>query len=597
MRQILFLLTPKEKRRGVIVLVMVTIMAALETAGVASVIPFLSVLGNPDVVHTNPMLASFFDAGNFQSVDDFLLALGGIAFALILFSALFRTLTHYTMNRFIEMRRHSIAERLLETYLRQPYAFFLDRHSSDMAKTILSEVDQLVLYVFRPGVQMVAYGVVAIAIVILLVVVDPIVATGVAMVVGGAYALIFLFLRGLLSRIGSDRARANQERFTAAAEALGGIKDIKLLGREHAYLMRFRVPSIRQARHIATTQTLSQIPKFIIEAVGLGGIIALTLVLLATQGGTTGGALGTVLPMLGLYAFAGFRLLPAAQHIYNGVARLRFGRAAVDGVYRDLRQRSALAEIRQEPPRSLTPKRSITLQGVSYTYPNAPAAALKEIDVTIPVGTSVGLVGKTGAGKTTLVDVILGLLRPTEGAITVDGQPVTNANLRAWQKSLGYVPQEIFLTDSTVAENIALGVSPELINYRQVVQCAQMAQVHNFIIEELPNQYESLVGERGVRLSGGQRQRIGIARALYHDPSVLVLDEATSALDIVTEQAVMESIELLSRKKTVILIAHRQSTVKGCDQIVLLDNGQAKVLHNEMSQTGAGNFANSGDRS
>ncbi|MCC5870332.1 MAG: ABC transporter ATP-binding protein [Gammaproteobacteria bacterium] len=573
-RKTLSLLTPKEKRRGALVMVMVIVMAVFETAGVASVIPFLAVLGDPDMVHTNPVLAAVYDTFSFQSVDAFLFALGAAAFGLILFSAMFRIFTHYAMNRFIEMRRHSISKRLLETYLRQPYEFFLDRHSSDMSKSILSEVDQLVSKVFRPGLQMVAYSVVLLSIVMLLLVVDPLIALGVAGVVGGSYAAIFLVVRPVLSRLGLERRRANKERFEAAGEALGGIKDIKLLGRELAYLQRFHGPSVRQASTQASNQTISQVPKFLIEAIGFGGILVLALVLMATQGGATGGGLGQVLPMLGLYAFAGYRMLPAAQHIYAGMAKLRFGAAAVDGVCEDLHQREQLAEIHKRAPQALRLEKQITLAQISYTYPNAQKPALEEIHITVPVGSSLGIIGTTGSGKTTLVDLLLGLLRPSEGAIIVDGNAVTSANLRAWQQTLGYVPQEIFLTDTTVAENIALGLPRGKIDRQQVERCARMAQAHNFITSQLPQGYDTLVGERGVRLSGGQRQRIGIARALYHMPDVLVFDEATSALDTITEKAVMEAIESLSSHKTIILIAHRLSTVMNCDQVVLLEQGR-----------------------
>lgn len=572
--KILFLLSAKEKRRGALVLGMVIVMALLETAGVASVMPFLSVLSNPDAVKTNPFLSAAYAGLGFESVDSFLVLLGGGVFAVLMFSALFRTLTHYAMNRFIEMRRHSISVRLLETYLRQPYTFFLDRHSGDMAKNILSEVDQLVARVFRPGMLMVAYAVVVIAIVTLLVIVNPVLAGVVALFIGASYGLIYVGVRQLLGRIGKERAQSNQLRFEAAGEALGGIKDIKLLGREQAYLQSFIRPSMVQARHQATTQTLSEVPKYLVEAVGLGGIILLTLVLMATHGGVEGDGLGEVLPVLGLYAFAAYRMLPAANQIYSGAARMRFGEAAVDSAYNDLCYRAELAEIRRSLPAPMHPQREVSLDGISFVYPNSTTPALEDIDLRIPVGSSVGLVGSTGAGKTTLVDVLLGLLRPTEGAIRVDGEAVTDANLRAWQQALGYVPQDIFLTDSTVTENIALGVPPDEIDHDQVERCARMAQVHEFIMRDMPHDYRTVVGERGVRLSGGQRQRIGIARALYHDPSVLVFDEATSALDSVTEKAVMEAINGLHRDKTIILIAHRLSTVAGCDQVVLMEQGR-----------------------
>lgn len=540
--------------------------------------PFLSVLGNPEVVHENEYLSAAYDSLGFTSVDHFLMALGIGAFVLILASSVFRAVTHYALNRFTEMRRHSIAERLLETYLRQPYAFFLDRNSGDMAKNILSEVDQVVGQVLRPGIQMVAYGLVLMALIALLVAVNPVLAFVVTVVLAGLYALIYAGVHSILGRIGGDRVHANQERFVAAGEALGGIKDIKLLGREHAYLQRFRGPSARFASHMATSLTLSQVPTFLIDAVAFGGIIAIALGLLAAQGGVAEGGLGGFLPVLGLYAFAGLRMKPAAQNVYQGIANLRFGAAAVDAFYEDLRRGTDLAELQPHACEAFAAKSEIALRDVHYRYPNANQEALSEVNLSIPVGCSVGLVGTTGAGKTTLIDVLLGLLRPTKGAVTVDGMPVTDENLRAYQKTLGYVPQDIFLTDSSIAANIAFGVPPAQIDYEHVVHCARMAQIHDFIKQEVPEQYETIVGERGVRLSGGQRQRIGIARALYHDPDVLVFDEATSALDTTTERAVMDAIEALHHQKTIILIAHRLSTVRKCDQVVLLEQGYIRAV-------------------
>jgi len=568
-RKALALLTPHEKRRGALVLLLVVFMALLETAGVASVLPFLAVLGNPGVVSTNPVLAWLYSTLEFDNVHRFLMALGVAAFVAIVLAAGVRILTAYAMNRFINMRRHSLSERLLETYLRQPYAFFLNRHSGDMATSILSEVDQVIGNVLLPGFHVIAYSVVAFALVTLLVAIDPGLALWVGVVIVGMYLLVYLSVQGLMRRIGDDRTEANHERFTAAGEALGGIKAIKLLGREHAYLSRFRPASIRFSRHQATSATAAEVPKYLIEAIAVGGILMLALVLMATTDG-----IGTVLPILGLYAFGGYRLIPAAQKIYEGFARLRYGASSVEAIYQDMEQRSRLAEIGGPAQPPLVPVRDISLDHVSFAYPNTEKAALSDIHLTIPVGTTVGFVGSTGAGKTTLVDLVLGLLRPTEGSLKVDGEPITEDKLRAWQNSLGYVPQDIFLTDSSITENIALGVPANQIDHEAVERSAKMAQVHQFIMDELPQQYGTLVGERGVRLSGGQRQRIGIARALYQNPPVLVFDEATSALDTLTEQAVMEAVNNVRQEKTIILIAHRLSTVRGCDCIYLLHQGR-----------------------
>jgi len=592
LKKSLALLTPHERKRGLLVLVLVMGMALLETAGVASVMPFLAVLGNPEVLETNPVmngLYAFSQALGIRTPDDFLIALGLGAFVLIIISAAYRTLTHYAMNRYIEMRRHSIGSRLLETYLRQPYAFFLDRHSGDMSKNIFSEVDQLIGNVFRPAYNMVAYSLVLIAITALLLLVNPSLALLAAGLFGGLYALVFLGLKHKLTRLGGTLVSSNKERFMAASEAFGGIKDIKLLGREQSYLSRFETHSQEFATTIASHQTINQVPKYLIEAFAFGGIIGIVLFLMIGAGGLSNNALGQILPIVGLYAFAAYRLQPALQNIFSGFASLRFGQAAVDSLYADLHPDNAPAQLPRAAPAPLKVKHSIALQHLSYTYPKAAKPALIDLNLEIPVGSAVGLVGSTGSGKTTLVDVLLGLLRPMEGAIAVDGVPVSDEQLRAWQKSLGYVPQEIFLTDTSIAENIALGIPKAQIDQAQVERCARMAQVHEFIVHDLTAQYETLVGQRGVRLSGGQRQRIGIARALYHNPEVVVFDEATSALDTVTEQAVMDAIDALAHQKTIILIAHRLSTVKNCDQIVLLEQGaiKAKGTFNELTESNA----------
>ncbi len=555
-------------------------MAILETASVASIMPFLAVLGNPQMLENNAVLKVIYTHTQGLGVstpDDFLIVLGVGVFVLIVVSAAYRIFTQYVMNRFIEMRRHSISARILETYLRQPYEFFLDRNSGEMSKTILSEVDQVIANVFRPAYNMMGFSLVVVCLTVLMIVVDPLLAFLAAGLIGGLYVLIFAGIKRRLLHLGEALVSSNKERFMAAGEALGGIKDIKLLGREDSYLCRFKGYSKQFSSIIASQITLNQVPKYAIEALAFGGIIVIILVLMVTEGGISSAALGQILPIVGLYAFAAYRLQPAIQAMFQGFASLRYGQKAVDNLYADMHPDNSPKPFPEQAPKALKAKRLIALKHLSYTYPKATKPTLIDLNLEIPVGSSVGLVGSTGAGKTTVVDVILGLLRPTKGAITVDGNPVTDEQLRAWQQSLGYVPQDIFLTDTSVAENIALGMPKIQIDQEQVERCARMAQVHEFITNELPNQYETLVGERGVRLSGGQRQRIGIARALYHNPEVLVFDEATSALDTVTERAVMEAIDALAHQKTIILIAHRLSTVKNCDQIVMLEKGQIKA--------------------
>lgn len=573
-------LSRQEQKQGLLVLAMVMGMAALETVGIASVMPFLAVLGNPGMIQTNTILAALFDfVGQYgiHTAEQFLMVLGIGSFVLIVVSAAYRTVTQFVLNRFVEMRRHSIGLRLLQGYLRQPYEFFLNRHSSDLSKTILSEVDQLVLNVFRPVFSIFSYSLVVLSIIILMVFINPLLAVLVAAILGGLYILVFLGLRRKLLQLGEDRLAANKERFSAASEAFSSIKMLKLLGRESAYLDRFSNPSKHWASIQALHVTLSIVPNYIIEAVIFGTLLLFTVVLLG-ESGLNSGALGELLPVIGLYAFGVYRIKPAAQNIYNGVAALRYGRTVVDDLYNDLSEhKTPIREDSGSSDAPLLPKKCIELSGLSYRYPGSKRDVLHHLNLTIPVGSSVGLIGTTGAGKTTLVDIVLGLLRPKSGSIKVDGVALKDDQISAWQRILGYVPQDIVLTDSSIAENIAFGVSKAHIDFDQVRRCAELAQVYDFVMEELPNQFDTHVGERGVRLSGGQRQRIGIARALYRNPEVLVFDEATSALDGDTEKAVMDAIEALANKKTIILIAHRVRTLDKCDQIIKLEDGKIQM--------------------
>ena len=297
------------------------------------------------------------------------------------------------------------------------------------------------------------------------------------------------------------------------------------------------------------------------------------------MGASDNSNLGYILPVVGVYAFSAYRLQPALQSIFLGLASIRFGEATINNFYSDMQEKFDVDM--SLPPSAFKPKdpkNVIELKNLSYLYSEASDFSLNNLNVKIPIGSTVGIVGSTGAGKTTLVDVFLGLLEPSKGEILIDGVQLTKSWLRVWQQSLGYVPQDIYLNDTSIAENIALGVQKEYIKQEQVEKCAQMANIHDFIVSDLPSQYRTIVGERGVRLSGGQRQRIGIARALYHNPEILVFDEATSALDTITERGIMQAIEFISKQKTIIIVAHRLSTVRNCDKILVLEKGHIKEM-------------------
>ena len=574
LQKALDLLTPQERRRGSFVLILVGAMGLFEMVGVVSVVPFLSVLANPEMVQSNDVLSWLYEYFQLTTIDEFLFFLGALAFVLLIFAAVIRSIGLYAVIRFAQMRRHSIGARLLELHLRQPYEFFIGRHSGDLAKGILSEVDQVVTGVYQPTATMIAQCFTLISIVVLLVLIDPWVAFAAGFALGAIYGVIFFFIRTFLNRMGKSQIERNKQRFEAITEALGGIKVIKVMGRENAYLQRFWKPSQDVSHYMSVNQVLAQVPKFAIEVIAFGGILFLALILMVRYGGHEENALGQVLPLLGLYALAGYRMLPAIQSIYSAFSQVRFWSSAVDNLHKDLCSKEKLPDLERRPVLPLNFQDKIRLESLSYSYPNADGIGVKDITLEISAGSSIGIVGSTGSGKTTLADLILGLLKPVSGHLCVDETVITEDKLRNWQANIGYVPQDIFLIDATIEANIAMGIMSEEIDHLRVRECARMAAAHQFIEEELPKGYESEIGERGVRLSGGQKQRIGIARALYHDPDFIVFDEATSALDTLTEKKVMKALIEFSGTKTLVMIAHRLSTLEACDQILVLKKGR-----------------------
>ena len=575
-RKIRDLLDARERRNAVILFVMMLLMGLFEVVGVVSIMPFIAVLAKPDVVHTNSYLSATYQFFGFSSTNNFLFFLGGVLFAIVVGSLAFKALTKWATVRYVQMRHFSLSCRLLQGYLERPYSFFLNRHSADLGKTVLSEVGAVIKKGLMPAMELVANTIVAALIISLVVAADPMVAVSAMVVLGGAYATVYLSLRHYLSRIGTDRVEANRQRFQIAQEAFGGIKDVKVLGLEKGYIHSFKAPAMRQARVSVKLKFISDIPQYAMQAIVYGGMLIILLFLMVTREGD----FAAVLPLIALYAFAGSRLNPALQIIYQSFTILRFNKPALDTLHRDLVEIGSIggaAIINERSHDLLRLQTEIRLDNITYSYPQAEHPTLIDLSLTIPAKTTVGLVGSTGAGKTTVADIIMGLLVSQQGEMQVDGMHVTGDVIRDWQHNIGYVSQHIFLTDDTVAANIAFGTPLNEIDLDAVERAARTADLHHFVMEELPNGYQTMVGERGVRLSGGQRQRIGIARALYHDPDVLVLDEATSALDNLTEKAVMDAVHNLGHRKTIILIAHRLSTVRECDVIFLLEHGKLKA--------------------
>lgn len=542
-----------------------TVRAFVELVGVASIMPFMSVVADPDLVHTNPYLFRVYEALGFTSVHSFLIALGVAVIVMLALSNGVSALAQYGLHRFSWGMHHRLSVRLLSGYLAQPYSFFTSKNSASLNKTLLNECQQVIREVMIPMLDLTARTLVILALIILLLIADPLLAVSVALVLGGIYGGIYFAIKRKQRRLGLIRVRSNQERFKVAGEAFGGIKDVKVLERERAFLDRYKPASSRFSRATASNSVMQVLPRYFIEAVAFGGIVLIVIYHLQAGAGVS-----QILPMVSLYAFAGYRLMPELQSLFSDLTKIRFNRAALDDL---LENYGGLGGGEKPAPEPLPFDERIVFDAVRFSYEGSSRPALDGVSLSIEKNHTIGLVGRSGSGKTTLVDLLLGLYEPDSGQILVDGVPLDETTISSWRRQVGYVPQHIFLTDDTIAHNIAFGVPQEELDLERVERAARVAHLHDFILA-LPDGYQTLVGERGVRLSGGQRQRIGIARALYHDPQVLIMDEATSALDGATESAVMEAIRDLSGKKTIILIAHRLTTVEECDRIYVMENGR-----------------------
>ncbi len=573
LKKFLYLLSSTELKRAGFLMIMITIMALLDVVGVASILPFMAVLTNPSLIQTNMILNKIFLYSNIFGIEtnqQFLFFLGIIVFILLVISLLFKAITNYAQVRFIQMRGYSIGKHLLQGYLHQPYSWFLTHNSADLGKNILSEVDKVVDYGISALFELISKSIVTITLITLIILVDPKLTFIVGLSLGSAYCLIFYFVRNYLKRTGDDRLKNNKLRFTAVGEAFGAAKEVKVGGLEEIYLRSFSKSAKVFASTQASAEIIAQLPRFLLEAIAFGGILLIILYIMSQTGN-----FNNALPIISLYVFVGYRLMPSLQQIYVSLTSLTFVGPSLEKLSNDLRNLKNYKAY--EDKETIHLKKNINLNSIEFSYPNTFKPSINNLSLNISAKSKIGLVGATGSGKTTIVDIILGLLEPQLGTLKVDDITITKKNSRSWQRNIGYVPQHIYLSDDTVASNIAFGIEPKKIKQELVEKVSKIANIHNFIVDELPLKYQTVIGERGVRLSGGQRQRLGIARAIYNNPKLLILDEATSALDNQTEEAVMDAIYNLSSDITIILIAHRLDTVKNCDEIFLLSKGALKA--------------------
>ena len=589
LRQLYAIMVPSRLRQFYLVLGLMLLGAFAELVAIGSVLPFLALLAHQDLASELPWIGGAFATVGAETPSEQLLLASAAFMVAAVMAAAIRLWLVWVSQKFVLQFGHELSVEIQRRILFQPYSYHLAHNSSEVVAS-LEMVQQLVFGVLLKLMQAATAIVISLFIILLLLQIEPLTAAAAALAIAAIYGVVSLFARRKLARNSEVLGSAYEQRIKTVQESLGGIRDVIIDEAQEIYVESFRDIDRRFTLAQASTAFLSSAPRFVIEAAGIVLIAALALAVAGREGG-----FAAALPLLGALALAAQRLLPLIQQFYHGWTVIAGSRSVVGRVLK-------LLSLPAPPPHSVARRadplpfqRAIRFENVGFSYAGRRVPAVCDIDLTIRRGERVALIGRTGSGKSTLADLLMGLLEPTSGRITVDGVPVSGETIRAWQQNIAHVPQSIFLSDGSIAENIALGVPPERLDMERVRSAAATAQLEDFI-ESLPDGYRTHVGERGVRMSGGQRQRLGIARAVYKDVPVLVLDEATSALDEETEAAVLASLDALQAQgRTIVIITHRRSAIERCDLVARIEKGRiagcgsfAQVVGDGPARTGTG---------
>jgi ABC-type multidrug transport system fused ATPase/permease subunit len=557
--------SPRRRRQFGLLLALTLLSSLAEVVSLGAVLPFIGILTQPEKVFESPWLASFVQALDIQSGAELVLPLTiGFAVAALVAGGL-RLLLLWVSIRLGNATGADLSIEVYRRTLYQSYSVHIARSSSEIISGITQKVGTATS-VLISVVAVITSSALFVAIMLTLLAIDPLVAVVSAMSFGSAYGLIAWLTRRRLAHNSLYIAQGQTQVVKALQEGLGAIRDVLLDGTQKIYCDVYRKAILQLQRAGGENTFINQAPRYAMEALGMALIAVFVLALSHRTGGVA-----AALPLLAMLALGAQRLLPLMQQLYGNWSVVVGSKTALEEVLALLEQ-PLPAQVSLPDPEPLTLKNSISFDNVSFRYNSNTPWVLKGLNLTIPKGARVGIIGSTGSGKSTALDLLMGLLEPTQGVILVDGKPIKPDNQRAWQLTIAHVPQSIFLADSTIAENIAFGIPPDQIDLDRVRKAAQQAKIADFI-ESGSEGYGAVVGERGVRLSGGQSQRIGIARALYKQASVLVFDEATSALDNETEKDVMRAIDILNKNVTIFIIAHRVNTLNGCDYIFKLEGG------------------------
>lgn len=560
----------KEKLKLLVLFCMMLVAALLEIAGIGMIPGFVAIVADPvRVMEYEPVRAVLNNLG--ITGPEELLLWGGLALiGIYMIKNVYLIGYSYLENRFINNQMYHLSDRLMSSYIRAPYVFHLQRNSAELLRNINYESNLVMNGVVLPLMKILKEGVIGTSIFLFILFIEPLITLMVFLLLGSGISIFLFMTQKRIKRYGKEEQDYRHDMIKAINQGLGAIKDARVLNRERHFISQFRNAARHRARLLAFRNFISQIPKPVVECITVGGMILIAILMIEQDR-----PMSAIIPILSLFAMATVRLMPAIQQIAQNYTKLRYNIVSVNPVYDDLHklsERESMTLTHYDEVGRLGLDRELVVRNVCFNYPNSTELALDGVSFTVTKGKAVAFVGASGAGKTTIIDLLLGLLEPTRGTISVDGINIQN-NLSAWQRNIGYVPQSIYLSDESLRNNIAFGIPEDQIDEQKLWEAVKLAQLKELIIR-MPDGLDTVIGELGTRLSGGQQQRVGIARALYHNPQVLVMDEATSALDNITEKYIMKAIEQLKHDRTIIMIAHRLTTVMNCDQLYLMEEGR-----------------------
>ncbi|WP_251549852.1 ABC transporter ATP-binding protein [Neobacillus muris] len=585
-KKLLKLFDKKDKKKLILIFAMMIVAALFETIGIGLIIPIVGILTNPKIIHEQPVLSFIYRMFNFPSTSIFIVF--SVIFLLLVF--VLKNLYLFFYN-FVQMKvnlnqKVKLSSRLFKEYLTKPFTFHIQRNSAQLLRNVNNEVSRVFNGLVIAGFQLFTELLAITFILVLLLTQAPLATMTATILLGGSVLLFFKFFRKKINYLGKEQQKVSSEMIKWVNQGLGASKEVIVSGKEDFFIKAYTRQSQISANNSRYMSMLDLLPRLFIETL-MVTVVLVTMLIIVFEGLNTTQLVST----MALFAMAAFRLMPSINRVIGLITTIRYSKPALVVVYEDLFENKGTALYKGNTrlgAKLLDTNRrvftdSIKLQGVSFRYPNQREYSVADVSLTIPIGQSVAIIGESGAGKTTLVDIILGLFQPENGCVLVDGKNLFEQKAM-WQRKIGYIPQTIYLSDDTIRSNVAFGIEEGKIDDDEVWRALEQAQLKDFV-ESLPDLLETKVGERGVRLSGGQRQRIGIARALYHNPEILFMDEATSALDNETEKEIMKAIDGLRGEKTMIIIAHRLSTIENCDIVFKLNKGRLVGFENKVKRS------------